>query len=333
MKALRVAIVGAGKVSTEHIGAYRNAGVEVVAICSRTKEGAQRKADEFGLSAHAYDNFDRLLEKEDIDIVSLCSSPELHAEQTIKAALAGKHIAIEKPVALNRKELEAMHQAVSDAGVKTIVGFVLRWNDLVLNIKNRYIGSLGRVFYIETDYWHGSSHSKPHILHEYGSRTKPIGAFLGGGCHAVDMARFLMGSDIETVRALTPKTDEAVQRTTMAAVTFRNGAVGKISATDEVFMPYVFNVLVFGNDGVIRLNRYYARNSEGEDYSTIPGVVPDSGIVDHHPFNGMISEFIECIHQNRETSCSLQEALNTHLVCFAAEASARKGGRKITVSR
>jgi len=333
MENLRAAIVGAGKVSTEHIGAYRNVGVEVVAICSRTIEGAQRKADELGLSAHAYDDFDKLLEREDVDIVSLCSPPELHAEQTIKAALAGKHIAIEKPVALNRRELYAMHRAVSDSGVKTIVGFVLRWNDLVLNIKNRYISDLGRVFYIETDYWHGSSHIKPHALHEYGSRTKPIGAFLGGGCHAVDMARFLMGSDIKEVQAVTPDINKSSQRTTVATVTFRNGAVGKISATDEVFMPYVFNILVFGNDGVIRLNRYYARNSERKDYSTIPGTVPDSGAVDHHPFNGMIEELIECIQQNRETSCSLQETLNTHLVCFAAEASARRGGRKITVSR
>lgn len=324
---MKIAIIGTGRVSGEHIKAYQASGAEVVALCSRTKDGAQKKAVELGLTANVYDDFDSLLEREEVDAVSVCSPPELHVEHVVKAADAGKHIAIEKPVTLNQRDLMAMCEAVQKAGVKTIVGFVLRWNDLVLNIKRDYMSELGRIFYVETDYWHGQSHIKPYSRREYGTRRGSLGTFIGGGCHAVDMARFLIGSDITEVSALNPRDqDGEIQRTTVALMTFENGVVGKVSATDEVFMPYCFNIQLFGNSGAIRLNRFYAKSTGKHEYTTIPGVLPDSGAVTHHPFTGMMSEFIECIRQGTDTSCSLQDALNIHLACFAAEESARRSG-------
>lgn len=327
---MRAAIIGAGRVSGEHAKAYLACGVKVVSFCSRTKESAERKIEELGISATAYDDLDFMLDAEKPDVVSLCSPPELHASQTVKIANRGIHLAIEKPVALNAEELNAMCHAVSQSGVRTIVGFVLRWNDLVLNIKRNFLQRIGPIFYLETDYWHGSSHEKGHIAHEYGTRAEPIGAFLGGGCHAVDMARFLAESDVVEVVALTPYQQEnALQRTTAALVKFANGMIGKMSATDEVFMPYLFNIMLFGKDGSIRLNRFYSRRSLSKIPEMIEGMAPDSGAVWHHPFRGMLQELIDCIVQNRETSCSLRDSLNTHLVCFAVEESARRGGEKI----
>lgn len=329
---MRAAIVGPGRAGNEHIKAYLAYGVEITAVCGRTKESAEQKISELGLRAAVYDNFDQMLDKEKIDVISICSPPEFHAEQTIKAALKGIHIAIEKPVAVCKEELVAMREIINRSGVKTIVGFVLRWNDLVQNIKRQYLEKIGNIFYLETDYWHGSSHEKKRRLHEYGTRTYPLGAFIGGGCHAVDMARFLANSDIKEVAALTPYMQaQQLQRTTVAIVKFKNGIIGKISATDEVFMPYVFNISIFGNDGAIRLNQIYSKHSAIKQWEIIPGAVPDSGAVWHHPFRGMISEFIDCIIQNRQTSCNFENSINTHLACFAAEESARRGGEKIWI--
>ncbi|MBI2640130.1 MAG: Gfo/Idh/MocA family oxidoreductase [Candidatus Sungbacteria bacterium] len=327
---MKAAIVGAGRVSGEHVKAYLACGVEVVAMCGRTKESANVKIQELGISAVAYDDFELMLDTEGPDVVSVCSPPELHCEHTVKIARRGIHVAIEKPVALNKRELFEMHHAVAQYGVRTIIGFVLRWNDLMLNIKQHYLRKIDTLFYLETDYWHGPSHEKEHIPHEYGTRLQQIGAFLGGGCHAVDMARFFTDSDIIEVTAITPtKQEQSIQRTTAAVVRFENGVIGKISATDEVFMPYVFNVALFGGDGSIRLNQFYSRHSHSKTIETIAGIVPDSGAVWHHPFRGMVQELIDCIIQNKETSCSLRSAVNTHLVCFAAEESARRGGVKI----
>src|SRR3989344_1333681 len=186
---MRAAIVGSGKVSAEHAKADGAWGWDCVAISRRTKESARRKINELGISAVSYDNLELMLAKEQIDVVSICSPPELHAKQTILVAKHGVHIAIEKPVALSRTELNEMLDAVSQNGVKTIIGFVC------------------------------------------------------GGCHAVDMALFLSNSNIIEVTAVTPRREEqGLQRTTAALVKFENGIVGKISATDEVFMQYVFNI-------------------------------------------------------------------------------------------
>lgn len=113
---LGVAIQGAGWVSTEHIRAYmRNPQTRVVAIGSRTREGAARKAHELRLEVPVYDRFEALLAQPGVDVVSLCTPPRRHAEETVQAARAGKHILIEKPVATTRQELQRIEEAVRRA--------------------------------------------------------------------------------------------------------------------------------------------------------------------------------------------------------------------------
>ena len=81
-----VAIQGAGNVSTEHIRAFeRNPRSRVVAIGSRTMEGAAAKRDEMGLRCDVYDDFEAMLGREDVDAVALCTPPEHHAAETIAA--------------------------------------------------------------------------------------------------------------------------------------------------------------------------------------------------------------------------------------------------------
>ena len=112
-----VAIQGAGNVATEHIRAYlNNPHTRLVAIGSRTLESARKKAVELGVECDLYDNYDRLLEHPDVDVVSICTPPDRHAGEAIAAARAGKHLLIEKPVATNHEELNAMHRAVDKRG-------------------------------------------------------------------------------------------------------------------------------------------------------------------------------------------------------------------------
>ena len=135
-----------------------------------------------------------------MDIVILCTPNDLHASQTIQAARAGKHIIIEKPVALNLAELRAMQQAVHAASVTTIVSFVLHWTPSLLMTK-RLIesGAIGRVFMVETSYWHRSPRAEPG--HWFTRKDMAGSVFLLGGCHAVDAARWLAGTDIVEVTA------------------------------------------------------------------------------------------------------------------------------------
>ena len=334
MKTYGVAIQGAGNVSTEHIKAYvNNPHTEVVAIGSRTEEGALDKMKEMELSCEVYDDYDEMLKNKKVDIVSICTPSERHSIETIKAAEAGKHILVEKPIATNLEELRAMRDAVRAAKVKTVVSFVLRWNPLFDCIKALLADdALGTVFFVETDYWHGQWHHTTYpTRHRPGTPRKPIGSFLGGGCHAVDAARYFLESNIIEVMAYNPesgKSDPA--RSTMALVKFENGATGKISATTQAFMPYVFNIELLGDKGVIRNNQLASKKLPGQTtFTTIPTILPDSGAVSHHPFQGEIDHFVECVLNDVESHCNLEEAVNTHEVCFATEMSAERDGEKI----
>ena len=132
-----VLINGAGWVATQHVQAFmNNPNARIVAISSLHLSDAQRLADQYQLKDVAcYDTLDKALKHEGVDIVSVCTPQHIHCENVLAAASAGKHIAIEKPVANSLEELYAMRDAVRQAGVKTVVSFVLRWNPLFASIK------------------------------------------------------------------------------------------------------------------------------------------------------------------------------------------------------
>src|SRR4051812_46560352 len=154
METLGVAVHGAGWVAGEHIRAFQNnPHTEVVAISSRTRESAEARARERGVTdAAIYTDYADVLADPRVDIVSVCTPPNLHPQNTIQAAQAGKHILIEKAAANDLESLNAMRAAVKQAGVKTVVSFVARWIPLFFWI-NRMLdeGALGPLFYGEVD--------------------------------------------------------------------------------------------------------------------------------------------------------------------------------------
>lgn len=331
-----VAVQGTGTVSTEHLRAYlKNPRCRVVAIGSRTKEGAAAKARQVGLDPDTigiYDWIEDLVAHPGLDALSICTPHRLHAQETIVAAQAGKHVLIEKPVATNLSDLRAMDDAVTQAGVLTVAGFVLRWNPLTLAAKAMQAeGLFGDPIYVQADYWHNSEVSGyPGAQGRLWRATSD--AMLSGGCHAVDLARYLMESDITEVTALETVALEGLPQAPnqVALVRFANGKAGKVSAITEPWIPYQFNIDLLGTDGGLRDNRFFSRKLPGIlDWTTFPTVLPNSGLVGHHPFQGEIDHFVQCIVDGVESHASLHDAVNTHEACFAISQSAKLGGQTV----
>ena len=154
---LGAAINACGWVAYEHAKAYmKNPNTRIVGVTSRTRSSAEKLVSELGLDCRIYADYDELLGDEAVDIVSVATPNFLHAADGIAAAQAGKHIALEKPAGINDEELDDLGAAIEKSGVRSVMSFVLRWNEQVLNIKNLVdTGGLGELFYCETDYWHG----------------------------------------------------------------------------------------------------------------------------------------------------------------------------------
>ncbi len=326
-----VGIVGAGWVSGEHIKAYAsNDNARVVGIYSRTAERAKAKLEECGVEGKVFSSFDELLASPDIDIVSICSPPSVHAEQVIAAASAGKHIVIEKPVAMSIADVRKMQKAVQDAGVSTVVSFVLRWNPMFETTKELLADdAIGKLMYLECDYWHWIG---PHYGQYAWSRTKEAGgsSLLSAGCHAVDALRWFGGDIVEVFGYNAPHfpgSDYEFEPNMVALLRFANGATGKISSLLECTTPYIFNVKLFGEKGTIRNNKVYStKKYPGQlDYLEYPTILPDSGDVTHHPFQAQIDHFIDCLLKGVPSHTDINDALKTMEVCFAIDQSLETG--------
>jgi predicted dehydrogenase len=349
---LGVLVNGAGWVSRQHIAAFtNNPHAEVVAISSLTCEEAKVCAQECGLDVPCLDSFDEALALPDVDIVSVCTPQHVHAENTIAAARAGKHIAIEKPAAQSLEEIRAMQKAVQDAGVRTIVSFVLRWNPLFRKIKKMMAeGVFGEIYCVETDYqsycgdwWGGYSVGRTHDM--------GCSAFLVAGCHAIDALRWFAapgefeaadpvevfayegGKRGRSTRQYNPITNDwhegdpmEYAGLEMALVRFSNGVLGKVSVNMECIQPYAFPVEIFGDKGSVKDHKIWSHTiSDQKEWVELPDIRPDSSDVTHHPFQGEMDHFVDCILNDRESHCNLADAAKTHEIVFAANACYRSG--------
>src|SRR5690242_6156113 len=112
---MKVGLIGRGFGTRVHMPAIRaNSDIEVVAICSAQRTRAESAAKEWGIP-FATDDYQRLVEHEEVELVDVCTPPDSHAAMTIAALSAGKHVLCEKPLALNLDEARAMAAAVEAA--------------------------------------------------------------------------------------------------------------------------------------------------------------------------------------------------------------------------
>ncbi len=334
VRKLGVAIHGVGDVAYAHAASWRkNPHVEIVSLSSRRPESARRLADRYELRCPIYERFEEVLQDPRVDIVNISGPNHVHAAQAIAAVESGRHVLVEKPIALNTADNRALRDAVAKAGVKSIVGFVLRWNPMLLSLKSLLAQqAVGDLIHAGVDYWH---HLDPAYRGWDWAFRKDTGgsAMLFGGCHAVDALRWLVQQDAVEVSAVANNQRGIFEydANVVATVKFRNGTLGRTSVLFDAEIPYTFNVDLLGTDGSIRDNRLWLpKLLPGQNqWTTFPTVTPDSADVHHHPFDALINHFVDCIRQDVESPCNVADAYVTHELCLAIDQSVAEGGRPV----
>ena len=265
-----------------------------------------------------------------------CTPPDVRPRQVERAARTGRHVVIEKPIALDYEGVRQIYRAVQESRVKTVTSFVLRWNPQFETVKQLQAdGVIGQMIYAEADYWHP-------LKAEYPSYPWSVGKALGGsafitaGCHAADAIRYFAGEVTEVAAFSTgPKKDLHYEYdpVMVASLRFENGAVGKLSTVLDADTPYIFNVRLFGTEGTVQNNRVYSKKHYpgSLDYWTFPTIQPDSGDVAHHPFVPEIAHFMECIENDVESHASIYDSYRSMAVCFAIDESAASNGSPVKV--
>lgn len=331
---LGVAIHGAGGVARAHAASWRkNPRARIVSVSSRHKETAQHMVDELKLDCPAGDDFDRVLASPDVDIVNISGPNHVHAQQAIAAAKAGKHILVEKPMAMTMDDNRALRDAVAQSGVSSVVSLVLRWHPQV-TMARRLLesGAIGEPFYAEANYWH-SINPTHHAWELYRKTATGGSAMLLVGCHAVDLLRYLLGDEVVEVSAQANNKRGLYEYPANVVATMRmqTGIVAKASVLLDCRMPYTFNIDLAGTEGTLRDNRLWSsRLFPGQtDWVALPVEAIDSADVHHHPFDAEVNDLVEAIRQGKPGRCTVADAFVTHELCLAVDRSIAEGGRPI----
>lgn len=343
VKKYRVGIIGYGWVAGAHIAAIdATRQGQVAAICSSRPLNPAELSKRHGHEISCYTEVGEMLANREIDVVSICSYPYDHARHAIAAARAGKHLIIEKPLALSWKDCQAMERAVRAARVKTCICFECRFSSQFLTIKSVIDrGLLGRVHYGEVDYYHGIG---PWYGQFRWNTKKDAGgsSLLSAGCHALDALLLCLGGDVAEVTSYSTSSKNSDFRkyeyptTSVTVLKFRDGRAGKVASVIDCLQPYYFHTHLVGSEGSLLDNRFHSTLLGGMNkakWSELSMKLLDSGDVSDHPYQTQFQSFFDALDKNREMPLtSLKDALRSHEVIFAADRSAALG-RPIKVAR
>ena len=339
VKKYNVGIIGHGWVSSAHIAAINSIpAAQVTAICSSRKLNEAEVSARYGGAISCYTDVPAMLADKNLHVVSICSYPQDHARHAVAAAQAGKHLIIEKPLALNWEDCLAIEKAVREAKVKTCVCFECRFSSQFLTIKAVIDGGmLGKIHYGEVDYYHGVG--PWYGQYRWNTRKDAGGSsLLSAGCHALDALLLCMGEDVETVSSYSTQSSNRdfaryeYPTTSVTILKFKDGRVGKVASVIDCLQPYYFHVHLVGSEGSLLDNKFYSTSlgalNKGK-WSELSMKMLDSGDVSDHPYQTQFEAFFAALEAGHEMPLtSLTHALRTHEVIFAADSSAGRHAQK-----
>jgi UDP-N-acetyl-2-amino-2-deoxyglucuronate dehydrogenase len=254
---IRFGLLGCGRIAKRHsdlLGGNHIEGARLVAVCDPVRARADAIAAKFGVPAHH--DMDQLLARSDIDAVSVLTPSGLHAQHVIACAKAGKHVVVEKPMALRLQDADQMIRACEGAGVKLFIVKQNRFNVPVVKAREALeAGRFGKLIlgtvrvrwcrdqaYYDQDDWRGTWAYDGGVLTNQAS-------------HHVDMLEWFFGDVVSVhARAITALARIETEDTAVATLKFRSGALGIIEATTAARPTDVEGSLsILGEKGMVEI--------------------------------------------------------------------------------
>jgi predicted dehydrogenase len=266
-KKLKIGLVGCGRAAeTRHLPALASLpGAVVAGLADANHEPLHRVADRFGIK-HRYEDYRRLLEEPSVGVIAVCVPAPSHAEVAIAAMNAGKHVLIEKPLAVSFEDSERiLARAANSPALKIMVGLNMRWHCFIR--KGREIirsGGLGRIRSVRSIL--SSYHA---TVPDWGTRRCSGGGVLFElGVHHIDLWRYLLGSEVEEIYADTRSDcwdDE------YAAVTARMADGTPVSSVLSQRGSEANEVEIYGEGGRLNISLYEFDGLEYVPMGCYPG--------------------------------------------------------------
>ncbi len=347
MKKVKVGIIGAGAIAqSQHMRCYAALKeAEIVAVADINPETAKTAAEKFAVPK-VFRDYRRLLALQEIDAVSICTHNAVHKPAAVAALQAGKHVLVEKPMAMTAAEAKAMVETAKEAKRLLMTAFVCRFYAETQALKRDIgAGALGDIYYAEAVY------TRRRGIPGWGVFTQKKfsggGALLDIGVHALDMALHLMGFPRPiAVSALTfaklgPRPHHAetagywnwdpkkfdVEDMAVGLVRFGNGACLRLKTSWAANLPQEeFRVLLAGTAGGGQTSPLEILR---EEYGALLTVTPQR-LPTTDPYLEEVRAFVEAVRKGGPSPVPAEECLITNKIIDAIYRSARLG-REVVV--
>lgn len=306
---MKYALIGCGRVSPNHIRAALENGLEIVALCDLNAEKMEKTVKDLSGEISCYTDYRRMLAESDAQMVAIATDSGTHAELALAAIAAGKHVLIEKPVALSMADARRICKAAQESHVTVGVCHQNRFNLAVAQLRQAVEkGRFGKLS-------HGAVAVRWNRSEDYydqapwrGTWAQDGGTLMNQCIHGIDLLRWMMGDEITEVCGMTAR--RMHERTEcedigMAVVRFCNGALGTIEGTANVYPRDMEETLsIFGERGTVSLgggsvNRvdrwlFADGNEDMTQYAERPENVYGNG------HTRLYGDFLEAIAEGRE---------------------------------
>ena len=338
---MKYALIGCGRIAVNHIKAALNNQLEICAVCDVKPEAMEALLAKYGMerdeSIRRYTNYKELLATEKPTLASIATESGVHAEIALNCIDAGVNVIIEKPMAMSMADAEEIIRRSGERGIKVSACHQNRFNIAVQETRKALeAGRFGRLS-------HGSVHVRWNRNRDYYAQAPWRGTWAqDGGClmnqciHGVDLLRWMMGAEVEEVYGVTRRQLHdylEAEDVGMAVVKFKNGAVGTIEGTTNVYPKNLEETLyIFGETGTVKLGGTSTNNidvwdfaDEGEADGKNKGLQEVTSNVYGNGHTSLFADMAEAIEQDRKPYVDAVAGRNALEMILAVYQSAATG--------
>ena len=337
---IKVGIIGCGKIAqVRHIPEYAaNPNAEVYGFYDINQARAEELAKKYG--GKAYASYEELLADPQIEAVSVCAANHVHAEISIAALKAGKHVLCEKPMAVTLDECKAMVAAAEEAGKYLMIGQNQRLAKAHSKARELIAqGAIGKVLTFRTIFGHGGPETwsiDPGSNVWFFDKSKAaMGAMADLGIHKTDMIQYVLGSKIVKTQAVLTTLDKkdatgsliGVDDNAICIYQMENGVIGTMTASWTYYAAEDNTTVIYGTKGELRLydDPKYSVQQINADGTRIDYQIDQIQTNDNQTASGIIDLFVDCLVEKKEPEISGADVLHAMKAVFASIESSAKG--------
>lgn len=343
----KIGIIGCGKIAqVRHIPEYAdNPNVELVAYYDINYKRAEEMAYQY--DGKAYSSYEELLNNRDIDAVSVCTANNVHAEITINALKAGKHVLCEKPMAINLEQCKAMVEAAKKSGKFLMIGHNQRLTKAHVKARKLIMdGLIGEVVTFRTTFGHGGpeawSIDGSKNLWFFDKNRAVMGAMADLGIHKTDLIQYLTGQRVVETTAKVSTIDKrdnngnliSVDDNAICIYRMSGGCIGTMTASWTYYGAEDNSTVLYGTKGIMRIydDPSYSIKIKTADGEEILYRVDQIQTNDNQTKSGVIDLFVQCLVNKTPPEISGEEALTAMEAVFGSIKSSETG-RSILVNQ